>query len=104
MAILPAILPDMTKAQAKALRAHRQRLANRGIVRLEVRVPRQDVGLVRRVTESLLDERMAPGLREWLSERFDPSGATSFKELLLWAPLDGIELPHRSRRSRRIKL
>jgi hypothetical protein len=94
----------MTKAQAKALRTHRQRLAHRGIVRLEVRVPRQDIGLVRRVTECLLDERTAPDLRQWLSQRFDPSGATSFKELLLWAPLDGIDLPRRSRRNRRIKL
>jgi hypothetical protein len=43
----------VTKSQRKATRAHRRRAAARGLVRVEVRVSRKDVGLVRALAETL---------------------------------------------------
>ncbi len=66
----------MAKSQRKALSAHRRRLKQRGVARLELRVRRDDI----------------PLLRALLRERFGAAHAKSFKEMLAAAPLDGIDL------------
>ncbi|MGQ0684973.1 hypothetical protein [Bradyrhizobium sp.] len=42
-----------SKSQRKATRTHRRRAAARGFVRVEVQAPRQDVGLIRALAETL---------------------------------------------------
>lgn len=71
---------------------HRRRLKRRGIARLEVRVAKRDVELVRRVVAALADPTRATAARALLAARFTPDGAVGLKALLAAAPLDGIEL------------
>jgi len=83
----------VTQAQRKAVSAHRRRLKQNGIVRLEVRVHREDASLVRAVADALSDPERAPEARRFLRERFGASyRAGSLKALLMAAPLDGIDL------------
>jgi hypothetical protein len=99
--VLPAILPAMTKAQAKAIRVHRKRLANRGIARVEVRVPHTDAALIRQVAADLLDEETRDATRRWLREHtFDTS---SLKALLTSGPAFEVEVPRRSGKNRAVR-
>ena len=105
MAILPAILPAMTNAQAKALRAHRNRLAKRGIVRIEVRVPIDDVLSVRRIACALIDEQTRDETRAWLDDGLDNKKIAGLKALLASGDFGDLPIPKRSRdRGRAVKL
>jgi hypothetical protein len=42
-----------SKSQRKATRAHRRRVAARGLVRVEVQAPKRDAALIRAVAETL---------------------------------------------------
>jgi hypothetical protein len=75
-----------------ALRAHRERLRARGLVRLELRVGRQDVPLLRQVAEALADPARADAARALLRARFAPPRPPSFKAYLETAPLDGVPI------------
>lgn len=88
--------------RAKALSAHRRRLKSRGIARLEVRVGRDDVALVRRLVEALADPNREAELRALLRERLGAGGG--FKAMLASAPLEGVELPPRRDRGRPVAL
>jgi hypothetical protein len=82
----------MPGSQRKALTAHRRRLRQRGIARLEVRVRRDDVALVRAIVGALADPARAKEARALLRERFGAAGPKGFKALLAQAPLEGIDL------------
>lgn len=82
----------MAKSQRKALSAHRRRLKRRGVARLEVRVRRDDIPLVKGVVEALADPAREGEARALLRERFGGGGASGFKALLAAAPLAGIDL------------
>ena len=82
----------MPGSQKKALSAHRRRLKRRGIARLEVRVRRDDVALVRGVVDALSDPLRAGETRALLRERFGGGRAAGLKALLAAAPLEGIDL------------
>lgn len=82
----------MAKSQRNALSAHRRRLKRRGIARLELRVRRDDVALVRGVVEALSDPAREGETRALLRERFGGGHAKSFKAMLAEAPLEGIDL------------
>ena len=82
----------MEKSQRKALSANRRRLKQRGIARLELRVRRDDVLLVRGVVEALSDPAREGETRALLRERFGAGRAKSFKAMLAEAPLEGIDL------------
>jgi len=79
-------------SQRKALAAHRRRLRRRGIARLEVRVRRDDVPLVRGVVEALADPAREGEARALLRERFGAGGTKGLKALLARAPLEGVDL------------
>ena len=79
-------------AQKKALSTHRRRLKRRGIARLEVRVHKEDVELVRSVVEALGDPERAVEARALLRDRFGARRARGLKALLAAAPLEGIDL------------
>jgi len=82
----------MATAQKKALSNYRQRMKNQGIVRLEVRVHKDNVPLVRDVVSALEDPERANEARALLRERFGVGKAKGLKALLAAAPLAGIDL------------
>jgi hypothetical protein len=86
-------------AASETVARYRARAQRRGLLRVEVQVPRQDVELVRAVA-TLLREGPASGAeraRQELNALLrTASGARALKDLLAAAPLEGVEL----RRSR----
>jgi hypothetical protein len=90
----------MQSSQKRALSSHRRRLKQQGIVRLEVRVRKEDVSLVRGVVAALADTAGAAEARKQLRERFPMRKGRGLKALLASAPLEGIDL-RRSRKTGR---
>jgi hypothetical protein len=82
----------MTKRGRSTLARHRARKMREGYVRVEVSVRKDDARLVREVATALSDPARQVAvrrlLREWLTEQARPS----LKELLVAAPLEGIDL------------
>lgn len=73
----------MTVAQKKAIASHRQRLKQRGLLRLEVVAPETDVGLIREVARALRDEpTQAAKVRARLREAIGPERKPNLLELL----------------------
>ena len=83
----------------KALSADRRRLKRRGIARLEVRVHRDDVALVRSVVRALADPERGNETRALLRDRFGAPPSRGLKALLAAAPLEGINLDRDRNRS-----
>jgi len=84
-----AIMPIRQK---KSSSEYRRRLKQRGVVRLEVHVPKDDALLVRGVVTALSDPSRESETRALLRERFGGSNASGLKALLVSAPLEGIDL------------
>lgn len=82
----------MSRATRKPLSTYRRRLKQRGVVRVEVHVRKEDAALVRGVARALGDPRRADEARALLRTRFAAEGAEGLKALLVAAPLEGIEL------------
>ena len=82
----------MQASQKKAVRAHRRRLKRRGIARVEVRVHKDDVALLRSVVAALADPDRGEEARSLLRARFGACPTGGLKALLAAAPLDGIEI------------
>ncbi len=82
----------MPKVRKTALASHRHRLRVRGIVRLEVRVGKDDAALVRGVVAALTDPQREAEARVLLRRHFSASSVGSLKALLAAAPLDGVDL------------
>ena len=82
----------MQAFQKKALSAHRRRLKQRGVARLEVRVHKDDIALVRGVVEALADPDRGAETRALLRDRFGARRNRGLKALLAAAPLEGIEI------------
>ncbi len=89
----------------KAVQAYRQRLKERGWVRLEVQMSKEDVPLIRHLTQALRrDPVRAAQLRRHLHRLIDPAPHADLKALLASAPLDGIDLSRRQDRGREVDL
>ena len=83
----------MTMAQKKAVRNHRQRLKDRGWVRLEVQAPKADKALIRKIAGLLRgDPERAAEVRARLLDVVAEEPKPSLKALLAAAPLEGIDL------------
>lgn len=82
----------MSLAQKKAVMAHRRRMKRQGIVRLEVRVGKDDASLVRDVAAALVDPRRAAATRALLREGLGAPRTVGLKALLAAAPLDGVTI------------
>jgi hypothetical protein len=69
-----------SKSQLKATRAHRQRVAARGLVRVEVQAKRSDAGLIRALAETLrTDPEKAKVIRSTLQQSvLEPEVRTAF--------------------------
>jgi flagellar motor component MotA len=90
----------MARTKHHSLTAYRRRLKQRGVVRLEVNVQRDDAPLVRKIVKALSDPQRETQVRALLHKQFDTNHARGLKELLAAAPLDGVDLS-RSRSSGR---
>ncbi len=83
----------MTIAQKKAVRNHRRRLKERGIVRLEVQTPEADKALIRKIASLLRgDPARAAWVRARLRRAISDDSNPGLKALLASAPLEGIDL------------
>ena len=92
-------------ARKKSVQAYRQRLKERGWVRLEVQTSKEDVSLIRHITQALRsDPARAAQLRQHLHRLVDPAPHADLKTLLASAPLDGIDLSRRHDRGREVDL
>lgn len=78
----------MTDARRKAVTEHRKRLKSRGLVRIELRAPKEDAALLREIAAALADPEQAARTRKLLHEHFDLHAGLGLKELLAAAPLD----------------
>lgn len=82
----------MPSTRKKSLATYRRRLKRQGVVRLEVRVRREDAALVRGVVKALDDAVRATEARALLRDHFGTGMAKGLKALLAAAPLEGIDL------------
>ena len=78
----------MVDARRQAVAEHRKRLKSRGLVRIELRAPKQDAALLREIAGALADPERGARTRQLLHEHFDPHAGLGLKELLAAAPLD----------------
>jgi hypothetical protein len=79
-------------AVRKAVKKYRSRMKRAGIVRLEVRVRKDDAPLVRQVVEALSDPQRESEARTKLREQFGMTKGDRLKALLASAPLEGVDL------------
>ena len=82
----------MQPSQKKALSRYRRGLKRRGIARLEVRVSKDDVPLVRGILDALADPTRAEEARMLLRKHFGAGKGAGLKALLAAAPLEGVDL------------
>lgn len=82
----------MSASTRRAVKKHRTRLKRRGVVRLEVRVRKDDVALVRDVVQALSDPQREDDTRAKLRQHLGVSEGERFKAFLAAAPLEGIDL------------
>ena len=80
------------RQKKKSLSKFRRRLKQRGVVRLEVHVRKDDAALIRGVVTALSDPSRESETRSLLREHFGASKAAGLKALLVSAPLEGIDL------------
>ncbi len=92
----------MPTSNHKTIAAHRKRLKEQGLARIEVQVPKQDAELIRN-TAQLLRGEAAVKLRLQL-QRLVGGKHTGLKELLAAAPLDDIELTRNPDLGRSVEL
>jgi hypothetical protein len=83
---------EMNATAKSPLASHRARLAQRGFVRVEVNVRKEDACLVRGVAAALSDPLRQTEARLFLRQRFVVAPKKGLKALLASAPLDGIDL------------
>jgi hypothetical protein len=83
---------EMAGSVNKAVKSYRSRMKRAGIVRLEVRVRKDDAPLVRQVVEALSDPRREAEARATLRQKFGATKGERFKALLASAPLEGVDL------------
>jgi hypothetical protein len=81
----------MAKAKS-SVATHRARMEQRGYVRVEVNVRKEDASLLRGVASALSDPLRQAEARRLLQQRFLEPGGVGLKALLASAPLDGIDL------------
>lgn len=77
----------MPASSKKSVAKHRIRQRRRGLVRMEVQVPKEDSQRLRAVSAALRDPKRAVGIREKLNALVDlEPDRPSFKELLVAGP------------------
>lgn len=101
---MKATSPPMPTSKLKSLSAYRRRLRQRGVVRVEVHVHKNDAVLVRGVARALSDPARETETRVLLRERFGAAKTKGLKELLASAPFEGIDLTRKRDVGRKVEL
>ena len=94
----------MPKPKLSPVVRYRKRLKQKGNVRLEIQIPKEDVELVRGVARALADPARREGTRGALKRSLSQQGSLGLKALLAAAPLEGIDLGRTSDTGREIDL
>jgi hypothetical protein len=94
----------MSRRAKSSVAGHRERMARRGFVRVEVNVSKDDASLVRHVAAALSDPARRAAARTLLRQRFVKPPQVSLKTLLASAPLDGIDLDRSPDLGREVEL
>jgi hypothetical protein len=89
---------------SSAVTLYRKRLKQKGLLRIEIQVRKQDAALVRAVAGALVDPDREREFRQALRERLVAPRAKGLKALLAEAPLDGIDLRRGRDRGRAVRL
>ena len=82
----------MQTSRNQAVKRYRERLERKGWVRCEVKIPQEDVALIRGVAAVLSDPNRGAAARTLLRAHFGDSSSPSLKALLAAAPLEGIDI------------
>ena len=82
----------MQTSRNQAVKRYRERLEREGWVRCEVKIPHEDVALIRGVAAVLSDPNRSAAARTLLRAHFGGSSSPSLKALLAAAPLEGIDI------------
>ena len=82
----------METSRNRAVKRYRERLEREGWVRCEVKIPQEDVALIRGVAAVLSDPNRGVAARTLLRAHFVDSSSPSLKALLAAAPLEGIDI------------
>jgi hypothetical protein len=94
----------VSSSQKKALSAHRRRQKQRGFVRLEINISKDDAALIRGVAKALSDPARATEARALLRDSFGAVPAKGLKALLAAAPFEGIDLNRERDLGRKVAL
>lgn len=92
----------MATARKSATSQHRARLAQRGLVRLEIAVAKTDVGLVKGVAAALADPGRQGDALKLLRQHFAAEPKRDLKSLLASAPLEDVDLERESDTGREV--
>ncbi|HLF13174.1 MAG TPA: hypothetical protein VJA26_18390 [Gammaproteobacteria bacterium] len=79
-------------------------MKQKGIVRIEIHVRKEDAALVRGVASALADPVRSEEARTLLRQRFTELKRESLKELLAEAPLEGVDLERSRDAGRAVEL
>jgi hypothetical protein len=82
----------MQRPKQQHLSVYRRRQKQRGEVRVEVSVRKEDAALVRDVVKALSDPQRETKARSLLREHFATAETKGLKDWLAAAPLEGIDL------------
>ena len=94
----------MLKAKLSPIARFRRRLKQKGNVRVEVQVRKEDVELVRGVARALADPLRRDETRTLLLRGVSTRGSPSLKALLAAAPFEGVDLDRSNDRGREVDL
>lgn len=94
----------MATAQKTPVDTFRKRLRQKGMVRVEIHVQKDDAVLVRNIARALSDPQMAPEARSILKARFAKPAQAGLKSLLASAPVEGVDLERARDMGREIDL
>jgi predicted DNA-binding protein (UPF0278 family) len=94
----------MPAAAKRAIASYRRRLKQKGLLRVEVQVRKEDAPLVRAVAGALIDPDRRQKFRQTLRDGLLDQKTVGLKALLADAPLDGIDLRRRRDRGRPVRL
>ena len=82
----------MRTSRNQAVRRYRERLQRDGWIRCEVKIPQEDVALIRGVATVLSNPERNVAARALLRSHFADGSLPSLKALLAAAPLEGIDI------------
>jgi hypothetical protein len=92
---------NMTASQTRAVKNHRKRQADKGLIRMDITVPDRDRELLKEIAANLrAGGELADKTRSTLCKVQNPYAGMNFKQFLEAAPIEGLEF-ERSRETAR---